>query len=273
MIKYFFSFLISLSLFQVVFAQIHPLPNAQQLAWQKAELGVVFHYDLHIFDTTKYVQNINRNTPVYDYNIFNPQQLDIEQWVLSAKAAGAKFAILTATHETGFAIFQSDYNPYCLKALKWRDGKADLVKDFVDACRKHDIKPGIYLGIRWNSFFGVHDFKVAGAGIIQQERQKYYNKMVEGMVKEICTNYGELFEIWFDGGASDPAKGAPDVLPIVKKYQPNALSTTTNNWPRHAGVAQKVVWLVIPAGLLFLTPQPALAKVPAKPFRPTIMPY
>jgi alpha-L-fucosidase len=47
--------------------------------------------------------------------------------------------------------------------------------------------------------------------------------MVEGMVEEICTNYGELFEIWFDGGADHPDNGAPDVLPIVRKYQPNSL--------------------------------------------------
>lgn len=202
-----------------------PLPNKQQLAWQKAEIGVVFHYDLHVFDTSKYNQGTNRITPVEDYNIFNPQQLDVEQWVISAKAAGAKFAILTVTHETGFALFQSDVNPYSMKSLKWKDGKGDLFKDFTDACRKHDIKPGVYLGIRWNSFFGVHDFVVDGDpnGSMRKKRQAYYNKMVEGMVKEICTNYGPLFEIWFDGGASTPEKGAPDVLPIVKKYQPDCL--------------------------------------------------
>ena len=202
-----------------------PLPNKQQLAWQKAELGVVFHYDLHVFDKSKYNQSTNRITPIEDYNIFNPEQLDVEQWVISAKAAGAKFAILTVTHETGFALFQSDVNPYSMKSLKFKEGKADLFKDFTDACRKHDIKPGVYLGIRWNSFFGVHDFVVDGEpnGVMQKKRQAYYNKMVEGMVKEICTNYGPLFEIWFDGGASTPEKGAPDVLPIVKKYQPDCL--------------------------------------------------
>ncbi|WP_432221393.1 alpha-L-fucosidase [Flavobacterium sp. TMP13] len=202
-----------------------PVPNKQQLAWQKAELGVVFHYDLHVFDTSKYNQGINRITPVADYNIFNPQKLDVEQWVISAKAAGAKFAILTVTHETGFALFQSDVNPYSMKSLKFKEGKADLFKDFTDACRKHGIKPGVYLGIRWNSFFGVHDFVVDGdpSEEMQKKRQAYYNNMVEGMVKEICTNYGPLFEIWFDGGASSPDKGAPDVLPIVKKYQPDCL--------------------------------------------------
>ena len=97
-----------------------PLPNKQQLAWQKAELGVVFHYDLHVFDTSKYNQGTNRITPVVDYNIFNPEKLDVEQWVISAKAAGAKFAILTVTHETGFALFQSDVNPYSMKSLKFK---------------------------------------------------------------------------------------------------------------------------------------------------------
>lgn len=205
------------------FAQPIPVPNPAQLAWQRAELGVVFHYDLHVFDSSLYNQTRNRVTPIPDYNIFNPQQLDVEQWVVSAKAAGARFALLTATHETGFALYQSNVNPYSLKVLKWKGGKGDIIRDFVDACRKHGIKPGVYIGIRWNSFLGVHDFKVSGEGQIQKNRQAYYNKMVEGMVTEICTRYGPLFEIWFDGGASSPEKGAPDVLPIVKKYQPNAL--------------------------------------------------
>ncbi len=200
-----------------------PLPNKRQLAWQEAELGVVFHYDLHVFDGVKYGQGNNRIDPVEDYQIFNPKKLDTDQWVKAAKDAGAKFAILTATHETGFALFQSKVNPYSVRALDWKDGKGDVVADFVASCRKYDVKPGIYLGVRWNSFLGVHDFKVNGEGEFKENRQEWYNKMVEGMVKEICTNYGELFEIWFDGGADHPKNGAPDVLPIVRQYQPNCL--------------------------------------------------
>ena len=200
-----------------------PRPNQRQLAWQEAELGVVFHYDLHVFDGVKYGQGNNRITPVEDYQIFNPEKLNTDQWIKAAKDAGATFAILTATHETGFALYPSDVNPYCLKAVKWKDGKGDIVRDFVNSCRKYGVKPGIYLGIRWNSFFGVHDFFVNGKGEFRDNRQKYYNRMVEGMLKEICTRYGDLFEIWFDGGASHPDKGAPDVLPIVQQYQPNCL--------------------------------------------------
>ena len=213
----------SYSVFIPIKENKYPLPNKRQLAWQEAELGVVYHYDLHVFDGKKYVQGGNRIDPITDYQIFNPKNLDTDQWIKAAKDAGAKFAILTATHETGFALFQSEVNPYGVKAVKWRDGKGDVVADFVASCKKYGIKPGIYLGIRWNSFMGVHDFKVNGEGAFRENRQKYYNLMVEGMVKEICTKYGELFEIWFDGGADHPDNGAPDVLPIVRKYQPNCL--------------------------------------------------
>lgn len=204
-------------------AQELPKPNKAQLAWQQAELGIIFHYDLHVFDGKAYSQGQNRITPVTDIHQFNPTQLDVEQWVLTAKAAGAKFALITATHETGFALYPSKANPYNTKALGLTNGKEDLVGDFIKACRKHGLEPGVYLGIRWNSFLGVHDFVVDGQGEMQKQRQKFYNQMVVEMVKEICTWYGPLFEIWFDGGASHPDKGAPDVLPIVKKYQPDCL--------------------------------------------------
>ena len=213
----------SYSIFIPIKENSYPIPNKRQLAWQEAELGVIFHYDLHVFDGKKYSQAINRIDPYLDYQIFNPKNLNTDQWIKAAKDAGAKFAILTATHETGFALFQSNVNPYSLKALNWQDGKADIVADFVASCKKYGIKPGIYLGIRWNSFFGVHDFKVNGEGDFKANRQKKYNEMVEGMVKEICTNYGELFEIWFDGGADHPDNGAPNVLPIVRQFQPNCL--------------------------------------------------
>ncbi|RNC64005.1 hypothetical protein D7D25_13700 [Proteiniphilum sp. X52] len=110
-ISLFFIFLLSTV---GVVAQIHqrPTPSASQLRWANAELGVIFHYDLHVFDGKKYNQTANRIHPVEDYNIFNPTRLDTDQWIKAAKDAGATFAIITASHETGFAIYQSDANPY-----------------------------------------------------------------------------------------------------------------------------------------------------------------
>ncbi|MGM0666009.1 MAG: alpha-L-fucosidase [Bacteroidota bacterium] len=200
-----------------------PIPTQAQLDWQNAELVALFHYDLHVFDGKKYKQQKNRITPIADYNIFNPTRLNTDQWIKAAKDAGCKIAILTATHETGFALYQSDVNPYCLKALKWCDGKGDIVKDFVESCHKYGVKPGIYIGIRWNSFYGIHDFKVNGNNQFAENRQQYYNRICEGMVEELMSRYGDLAIVWFDGGAHGPEQGGPDVLPIFEKYQPNCL--------------------------------------------------
>ena len=200
-----------------------PIPTQAQLEWQNAELFAIFHYDLHVFDGEKYNQQKNRITPIADYNIFNPKNLDTDQWVKAAKDAGCKIAILTATHETGFALYQSDVNPYSLKAVKWRDGKGDIVKDFVESCRKYGVKPGIYIGIRWNSFYGVYDFMVNGDNQFAENRQQYYNRMCEGMVEELMSRYGDLAIVWFDGGAHGPEKGGPDVLSVFEKYQSNCI--------------------------------------------------
>ncbi len=241
-----------------------PVPNPRQLAWQQAELGAVFHYDLHVFDGKKYGQSDNRIDPVMDYQVFHPEKLNTDQWIKAIKDAGFTFAILTATHETGFALYQSNVNPYSMKALEYQDGKGDIVRDFVNSCRKYGIKPGIYLGIRWNSFLGVHDFKVDGTGEFRENRQEWYNHMVEGMVKEICTNYGELFEIWFDGGADHPDNGAPDVLPIVQQYQPIVFFITISSWRKYAGVVPSPVLFHILVGRLspiFIPmPEPHLRK-------------
>lgn len=221
--RFLFGLLCLASTLSVCSQEQGPVPAPHQLKWHEAEMGVVFHYDLHVFDGLVYGQGNNRINPVEDYNIFNPTQLDTDQWIQAAKAAGAKFAVLTATHETGFGLWQSDVNPYCLKAVKWRDGKGDIVRDFVNSCRKYGIQPGIYIGIRWNSLLGIHNFKAEGDGEFARNRQAWYKRLCEKMVTELCTRYGDLFMIWFDGGADDPKGLGPDVEPIVTKYQPECL--------------------------------------------------
>jgi alpha-L-fucosidase len=198
-----------------------PAPTPAQIAWQQAELGVVIHYDLHVFDDKHYSQGKNRRVAYPDPDIFNPVDLDTDQWVRTARDLGAKFAIFTASHETGFRMWQSDATPeYSLKAVKWGDGKRDIVAEFIASCRKYGIAPGIYLGTRWNSHHQVLDFKPTQNATITLED---YNKRIEAEVTEICTRYGDLFELWFDGGAHGPRDGGPDVLGIFEKHQKNCL--------------------------------------------------
>lgn len=197
-----------------------PRPTAAQLAWQEAELGVLISYELHTFGEGRYNQPKARITPIEDVDRFNPVNLDSDQWVRAAKAAGARFAILTASHESGFRLWQSDANPYCLKAAEWGNRERDIVGEFAASCRKYGIKPGIYLGTRWNARLGVYDFKVTERSTITQDD---YNRLIEQEVEEICTRYGNWFEFWFDGGAHGPEQGGPDVLSIIEKHQPRAV--------------------------------------------------
>ena len=197
-----------------------PRPTPAQLAWQDAEIGVLISYDLHVFDEVHYRQPVNRRTPFPDPDIFRPTELDTDQWVRTAKAMGARFAILTASHETGFRLWQSDANPYCLKAVAWGQGSRDIVAEFVASCRRYGLQPGIYLGTRWNSRLGVLDFKVTERSPLSQAQ---YNDLIEKEVAEICSRYGELFELWFDGGAYGPDRGGPDVLSIYQRYQKHGI--------------------------------------------------
>ncbi len=196
------------------------IPTNQQVAWQEAELGALVSYELHTFNEGRYNQGRARVTPVADLNQFNPQKLDTDQWIESLKDAGIRFAILTASHESGFRLWQSDVNPYCLKAAKWGDGKRDILREFVESCHRYGVKPGVYIGTRWNAHLGIYDFKVTQRSTITQAE---YNAMIEEEVEEICSGYGELFEVWFDGGAHGPKQGGPDVLGIFEKYQKNSL--------------------------------------------------
>jgi len=195
-----------------------PKPTSQQLAWQEAEIGVLVCYELHTFNEGRYHQGRARIDRIAAVEQFNPPNLDTDQWIKSLKAAGIGFAILTVSHESGFRLWQSEVNPYCLKSVKWGDGKRDIFKEFVDSCRKYGVKPGVYMGTRWNAQLGVYDFKVTKRSTITQQD---YNDLIEKEVAEICSKYGELFEIWFDGGGYGPDQGGPDVLSVVEKHQPN----------------------------------------------------
>ena len=197
-----------------------PRPSPAQLAWQEAGLGALVSYDLHVFDGKRYDQGEVRRVPIADCQIFNPPAYDMQQWVDALRGMGARFALLTASHETGFRLWQSDANPYCMKALRWRGGEGDLVKDFVGACRQAGIQPGICLGARWNSQLGVLDFQVQPEAKITEAE---YNRLIEREVEEICTRYGPLFQLSFDGGILAPRQGGPDILPIVEKNQPDCL--------------------------------------------------
>ena len=143
-----------------------------------------------------------------------------------AKSFGAKYAVLTAKHYWGYCLWPTkvkDYR-YSIKHSKWRNGEGDIVRMFVDSCHRYGIKPGIYCASRGNGYTGIekHGGTKYGKAATAADREAH-NRMMEQMLTELWSNYGELVEIWFDGGVLPARHGGPNIEPILDKHQPNAM--------------------------------------------------
>ena len=194
-------------------------PNDIQKQWAEAQIGVLIHFDMPVF------------VPEYDWrewgthpdaSAFNPTDLDTDQWLETASALGAKYAVLVAKHCSGFSLWPTEAHPYSVKNSPWKDGKGDVVKDFVASCRKYGIRPGIYASTTANGFLHVDN-----PGLVQEGSpvtQEEYNAIVIRQLTELWSNYGDLFEIWFDGGVLSPKDGGADVLSLVQDLQPGAIA-------------------------------------------------
>ncbi|MGE0078137.1 MAG: alpha-L-fucosidase [Bacteroidales bacterium] len=194
------------------------LPTEAQINYQQMEVIGFLHFTI----TTFYNKEWGYGNE--DPKRFNPLLLDIEQWVKTAKKARLNELILTAKHHDGFCLWPSKYTEHCLKNSPFKNGMGDIVKEFVEACHKYNIKVGLYLS-PWD-----RNHKDYG----KSEYITYY----KNQLTELLTNYGEINEIWFDGanGGDGYYGGAcekrtiesdyypwKDIISIVRNLQPNCL--------------------------------------------------
>jgi alpha-L-fucosidase len=196
------------------------IPSPAQVEWANDEIGVLIHFDLVVFDPTYNFRADWNYHPLL--SIFNPKELNTDQWILAAKAAGAKYAILVAKHCSGFSLWPTMAHEYSVKNTPWRNGKGDIVKDFICSCKKFGLKPGIYASTTANGYLKVDNPGKVVSGNV--EEQKKYNDIVKTQLIELWSKYGNLFEIWFDGGVLPSNKGGFDILSLLKKYQPQAIA-------------------------------------------------
>lgn len=195
------------------------VPDKVQREWANAEIGVIIHFDMPVFRPEYIWRNFGTHP---DPSVFNPTQLDTDQWIEAAKKLGAKYAVLVAKHCSGFSLWPTEAHEYSVKHSPWKDGKGDIVGDFVKSCRKYGLKPGIYASTTANGYL-----RVDNPGLVQKGSpltQAEYNGIVVKQLTELWSNYGRLFEIWFDGGVLAIDKGGADILTLVKKLQPQAVA-------------------------------------------------
>jgi len=194
------------------------LPSKSQLVWADCEIGVIIHLDINIFDPDHFDYKNRKTCPPLAY--FNPSDLETDQWIKAAKDAGAKYAVLTAKHCTGFALWPSKADGYNVGNTPWKNGQGDIVRDFIASCKKYGIRPGLYYNTNFNAKHGAGYSTFAA-----EQEQRAYNQMVLNQLTELWTNYGELFEIWFDGGIMTSEKGgiADEVNDLITGHQPDAI--------------------------------------------------
>lgn len=171
---------------------------------------------------------------------FTIQSINAKQWVSVIKASGATGIILTCKHHDGFCLWESEYTDFSVKNSAFQ---GDIVKMVSDECRRQDMDFGVYL-----SPWDMHDKRYGTDA---------YNDYFCNQLTELLTNYGEVFEVWFDGArGADAVKFEYDwdrYFELVRRLQPNAniaICGPDIRWVgNEGGKTRKSEYSVVPSAL------------------------
>ena len=188
----------------------------KQLEFLNWEFGVFFHFGIRSF----YPGHRDWDGIEMLAEGFDPKSLDCEQWISTAKQAGATYAILTCKHHDGFALWPSAYSHYSVANTPWKNGQGDVVREFTDACRKYGVKVGLYYSpAQWGRF------------AIPFSNAREYDDYFINQIGELLTNYGKIDYLWFDGcGSEGHEYDKARIVSEIYRMQPDILTFCDPEW-------------------------------------------
>ena len=228
---------------------VGPIPSAAQLAWHEMELNAFVHFTTNTFTDKEWGYGDEKP------EIFNPTEFNADQWITTFKEAGFKGVILTCKHHDGFCLWPSQFTEHSVKNSPF---KKDVVKEVSEACKRHGLKFGIYVS-PWD-----RNHKDYGSPA--------YVEYYRNQLKELFTNYGPMFEMWFDGanggdgfyGGANEKRAIngrtyydwPTTLDLVRKQEPNVIFFSDAGpgvrWVgNERGIAGETNWNTITPDTLF----------------------
>jgi len=229
--------------FKVFLAQAANVkPSARQIQWFDTEFYGFVHFGVNQYTGEEWGDGKE------DPAIFNPVDLDCDQWVAAFRSAGARGIVITAKHHDGFCLWPSKQTKHSVASSPWRGGKGDVVREVAEACRRGGLKFGFYLS-PWDQNCPLYGTDA-------------YNDFYKAQLTELLTEYGDVFIVWFDGACGESPDGKKQVydfqgfIDLIRKHQPNAVifndAGPDVRWVgNESGRARFAEWAVVPSELTF----------------------
>ncbi|KAK8806998.1 hypothetical protein WA158_003757, partial [Blastocystis sp. Blastoise] len=200
---------ILLSLVLLAVADVYvPIPTENQIRWHKREIVAFYHFGVNTYTGAEW------GTGGEDPNIFQPNKLNTTQWIEATKKIGATEHILVTKHHDGFFLFPNQFTNHTVASSSWRQGKGDVVKEFVKSCRELGVMPSFYLS-PWDRNFYNMTWKPE------------YNEFYKNTLQVLLTNYGPFYSMWWDGANAQPGMTHyyewKQWYDLIKKIQPQVL--------------------------------------------------
>lgn len=256
------------------------LPRSNQTAWMRLERTFFIHFGPNTF------RGVEWGTGREDPSVFNPSELDADQWVRAVRDGGGKMVILVCKHHDGFSLWPTRYSDHSVAASPWRRGKGDLVREVATAARKYGIELGVYLSpadlyqlrsnpINPHGYYGDGSKKLRSNIPTDPDNFKTnpskgrkvppsfksytyevddYNRYFLNQLYELLTDYGPIREVWFDGANPDPSVSETydynAWYDLIRNLQPQAIifgKGPDARWVgNESGIGRTAEWSVIP---------------------------